>query len=167
MKLVLHCGVLLAAVMSLASFAFSDTLILSDGTRVTGYYEGGTARVVRFQTGSGVHEYDLLSVTEIRFGGDVTASGTPVASREAPRLLTPAEAARPVRSDTAANDAFRVPRGTPVLVRLANSINSEENEAGQTFRATLTDPLIVQGVEVAAETLLEFTLSKPLMVAAR
>ncbi len=35
-----------------------------------------------------------------------------------------------------------------MLVRLVDSIQSEENEAGQTFRATLEDPLVVEGIEV-------------------
>jgi hypothetical protein len=148
MNRIFRRGIALAAILSLCPFAFPDTLILKDGTRVTGYYEGGTARVVRFETGGRVREYDLLTVEEILFGGTVTSSGTPEAGREAPRLLTPDEAARPATSATAANGAFAIPRGTLMLVRLVDGINSEENETGQAFRATLADPLLVDGVEV-------------------
>jgi hypothetical protein len=145
----LHRGIVAAAIISLSPFAFSDTLILRDGTHVTGYYEGGTARVVRFQTSSGVQEYDLLSVVEVQFGGDTVPSGTESAARSMPRLLTPEESARPVRSDSAARTAFTVPPGTALLVRLTDAINSEESATGETFRATLAEPLFVEGLEVA------------------
>jgi hypothetical protein len=147
MKRIVHRFAMLAAIMSVASLAFSDTLILKDGTRVTGYYEGGTARVVRFDTGGRVQEYDLLSVDEILFGGGVAVEPAPVA-QPAPRLATPEESRRPVTSSTAANGAFTVPRGSSLLVRLIDGINSEEDATGQTFRASLADPLLVDGVEV-------------------
>lgn len=148
MARVFHWMVVVVAVMTWAPLAFSDTLILKDGTHVSGYYEGGTARVVRFQTPSGLREYDLFSVVEIQFGGDTVPSRTRTADVSTPRL-TPEEAARPVTPDSAKPTAFTVPPGTAILVRLVDSINSEKNESGQTFRATLDEPLFVQGIEVA------------------
>ena len=118
MKAVFYRGIVLVAVMSLPSFAFSDTLILKDGTRVTGYYEGGTARVVRFQNDSGIREYDLLSVAEIQFGGDVLTTKTVETHQEAPRLLSREETARPVTSDTAANTVFTAQQSRFILGRV-------------------------------------------------
>ena len=48
------------------------SLVLKDGTRITGYHEGGTFRVVRFQTELGLRVYDLLSVARIKFGDSRT-----------------------------------------------------------------------------------------------
>lgn len=158
MKTVLSFGSLLVGVLLFSVAGLGDTLVLKDGTVVTGYYEGGTSRVIRFQTDSGVREFDLLSVSEIRFGGDVVSSTpaiqtTPLTGAatedERPRLQTPAESARPVTSSAAIGTAFTVPRGSNVLVRMVDDINSEEDQPGQVFSATLAEPLLVEGIEVA------------------
>ena len=120
MKTVLKHGTLLVALMSLALTGFSDTLLLKNGDEIIGYYEGGTARVIRFRTDAGVQEYDLLAVAGIEFGGDVVESTPRTANppREAPteapaerldepvRLQTREEATRLPESGTAANTAF-------------------------------------------------------------
>jgi hypothetical protein len=163
------------ALAALAGTGLADTLVLKNGNQVSGYYEGGTSRVIRFRTDSGVGEYDLLTVEEIRFGGDVVSSSPqvvePVEIRsEAPRLArdsaaaaataTPANDA-PVRlqsrdeagqrpaTSSAANTAWTVPAGSRLTIRMNDAIDSEENQAGETFTATLAEPLMVEGIEVA------------------
>jgi len=42
-----------------------------------------------------------------------------------------------------------VPRGTTVNVRTIDRIESESSRTGQTFRASLADPLVVNGVTIA------------------
>jgi hypothetical protein len=141
------------AVLALGATGLGDTLILKDGTEVSGYYEGGTSRVIRFQTSTGVREFDLLSVSEIRFGGDVVSSTPAIqpapASTAPPRLATPEDATRPGTSRAAIGTAFTLPRGSNVRVRMIDAIDSEETEDGQTFRASLAEPLLVEGIEVA------------------
>ena len=126
--------------LSLATAAFSDTLILSDGSRVNGYYEGGTSRVVRFRTAGGVRDYDLLSVHEILF--DETGIPQTAAPVEAPRV----SAASSPRAEATA--AYTIPRGSTLLVRMVDAIDSEESQTGQTFRAALEEPLLIEGTEV-------------------
>src|SRR5690242_920786 len=41
-----------------------------------------------------------------------------------------------------------VPAGTPILVRLQESLSSETARAGQTFEAVLDEPLVAHGVTV-------------------
>ena len=73
MKIVSRWGLLLlVGLISLPLTSFSDTLVLKDGTRIVGYYDGGTLRVVRFQTELGLRVYDLLSVARIKFGESST-----------------------------------------------------------------------------------------------
>lgn len=161
-------GFLVVAILSLTIVGFADTLVLKDGTRVTGYYEGGTSRVIRFQTSTGLEEFDLLAVSEIRFGGDVVQSAPIVqpapapavaplpstsvpaaATQPAPRLARPEDAVPPGTSQAAIGTAFTLPRGSNILIRMVDAINSEENQAGQTFRASLAEPLVLEGIEVA------------------
>jgi hypothetical protein len=50
------------------SLASADILILKTGGRVTGSFDGGNARVVRFRTAYGdVKEYDILGVQQVQF----------------------------------------------------------------------------------------------------
>ena len=68
--------------VALALPAFADTLILKSGEKVTGYYQGGAARVIKFQTADGaVKDYDILSVQQIQFGDSATAAAPAGASR--------------------------------------------------------------------------------------
>ena len=49
--------------------ASADTLRLRDGRQISGFFEGGTPRVIRFRTDSGVQEYDILTVSAVRIAG--------------------------------------------------------------------------------------------------
>ena len=138
--------VLLAVLMSLAATGFSDTLVLKSGETITGYYEGGTARVIRFRTEDGLKEYDLLSVTRIQFGDEpVSVAGEPKAPEPEPvnvegpdvRLRTREDSPVVPRSTSAAEGAHTVPTGSVLLVRMIDSIDSEVDRVGQTFTATL------------------------------
>src|SRR5262249_28018247 len=55
----------------------ADTLVLKSGERVSGYFEGGSPRVVKFRTADGVvKDYDILAVQTIQFGDTTTPSST-------------------------------------------------------------------------------------------
>src|SRR5438128_7686412 len=70
----------LIAVLALAVPAFSDTLVLKNGERISGFFEGGSARIIKFRSNDGViKDYDLLAVQQIQFGED-KASTSPSTS---------------------------------------------------------------------------------------
>lgn len=71
---------LLVALMSLSLTAFGDTLRLRNGLQIAGMFEGGTSRIVRFRTDSGIQDYDILNVFSLRFG-DSPAATDPHKSR--------------------------------------------------------------------------------------
>ena len=91
--------------------AFSDTLVLKSGEKVTGYYEGGSARVIKFRTHDGaVKDFDLLSVQQIQFGDEKSASTTSNTntsntntSSTTPRLVPGSERVTRPASSNAAN----------------------------------------------------------------
>ena len=119
--------------------AFSDTLVLKGGDKVTGYFEGGSERVIRFRTSDGiVKEYDILSVQQILFG-DQTAE---------PRLLRGSERVTQPASSNAANTGWTIPTGSKIVVRMIDSINSETNKVGEEFIAVLDEPVSLDGIEV-------------------
>jgi hypothetical protein len=162
----------LAALM--AAPVFADTLVLKSGERVSGYFEGGSARVVKFRTSDGVvKDYDILSVQTIQFGDAATASSAPASApststRLAPTTntatnttTTPAAApqlrpsterppAQPT-SGAAANTAYTIPTGTKVTIRLIDSVSSEKQKIGDPFVAVLEEPVLYNGTEVVAK----------------
>lgn len=135
--------------------AFADTLILKSGERVSGYFEGGTARVVKFRTSDGaVKDYDLFSVQQIQFGEAAASNNNaaPAANRAAtadPRLRPSAERppARPA-ANNAANTGYTLPTGSKISIRMIDAVNSETQKMGDTFIAVLDEPIISGGVEV-------------------
>ncbi|HLQ75790.1 MAG TPA: hypothetical protein VK210_00450 [Terriglobia bacterium] len=151
MKTLATRNVLLAIVVSLAlaASALADTLILKTGERVTGYYEGGSARVVKFRSSSGdVRDYDILSVQQIQFSDDQKTTVLPTS--DAPQLRTPAERpSSPPVSSNAANTGYTIPTGSKLTIRMIDSISSEKQSVGTTFIATLDEPIIQDGIEVA------------------
>jgi hypothetical protein len=160
MRRLIQITTLMVALAVLAVPAFSDTLILKSGERVSGYFEGGTARVVKFRTGDGpVKDYDILSVQQIQFSDDKSSSSTPVkpatsapsssvTSSSQPRLVPGDQRVTKPTSSTAANTAFTIPTGSKITIRLIDSINSETNKVGETFVAVLDEPLSQGGLEV-------------------
>ena len=97
MKKLTQITTFVAVLTLLAVPAFSDTLVLKSGERISGYYEGGSARVIKFRVNDGsVKDFDLLSVQQIQFGDEKTAaapSPSPATSPNSsgPRLLPGAE----------------------------------------------------------------------------
>jgi hypothetical protein len=139
-----------------AAPAFADTLVLKSGERVSGYYEGGTPRTVKFRTGDGVaKDYDILSVQQIQFGeaaaakpaAPATSSAEPKPSAE-PRLVPGNERVTRPASSNAAATGFTIPTGSKITIRMIDSVNSETNKVGDTFIATLDEPLLQGGLEV-------------------
>jgi hypothetical protein len=144
------------AVVLFAAPAFADTLVLKNGERVSGYYEGGTARTVKFRTNDGAaKDYDILSVQQIQFGeaaaakpaAPATSSAQPKPSTE-PKLLAGNERVTRPTSANAAATGFTIPTGSKITIRMIDSVNSETNKVGDTFIATLDEPLLQGGLEV-------------------
>src|SRR5262245_2158699 len=148
--------VTIIAVFALAATAFSDTLVLKNGERISGYFEGGSARLIRFRTVDGVaKEYDLCSVQQIRFGDDKTTSfastsnaPAPVNKSTDPHLVPGTERViRPVSSN-AATTGWTIPTGSKIVIRMIDGISSEKNKIGDTFIATVEEPISQGGIEV-------------------
>jgi len=150
----------IAAFALFAVPAFSDTLVLKNGEKISGYFEGGSARVIKFRTSDGaVKDYDLFSVQQIQFGDEKAASNPTVSSNAAtarsaatsgadPRLVPGTERVTRPTSSNAANTGWTVPTGSRVVIRMIDSVNSETNKVGDTFVAVLDEPISQGGIEV-------------------
>ncbi|HLX42386.1 MAG TPA: hypothetical protein VKR43_03085 [Bryobacteraceae bacterium] len=132
----------LGVVMLSAVFSFADTITLRDGRAVNGSYLGGDSRSVRVAVGDRVDTYRVEEISTIVFGDP-----TP------PAPIPPPAAVREERRDEARIDAREARReeqraatelasGTAITVRMIDSVDSERDRMGQTFRASLDEPVV-------------------------
>jgi hypothetical protein len=142
--------VLLALLLSSASYA--DTLKLRSGRVVNGTYLGGTARQIRMDTGDRVETFDVGDVTSVQFTGSTSMSDMDQ-PQDRPRLrradsrgdgnvMRPEPASAPPET---ARGPIELPAGTNFVVRMVDSVDSQQNRVGQTFNASLDEPVMVDG----------------------
>src|SRR5258708_18092361 len=141
-------------ILATALTGFADTLYKKDGGIVTGTYLGGTARQVRLDLGDRVDSYDVSDVIKIEFKSAVASAPPPpprdvrrteVEPQDRGRLIRPDPPSRPA-PPPAASDI--IPEGTVLKVRMIDGVDSETSQLGQTFQASLDDPIMVDGQTV-------------------
>lgn len=137
-----------------AGLALGDTLTLKSGRSVQGTYLGGDARTIRMAVGERVDSFDLTEVSKIQFG-DQQATTAPAPPPPAPPAAPPPRAniMRPDR--TYSNEApppkpaeamvREIPSGTSIVIRMIDPVDSERDRIGQTFKASIDEPVYVNG----------------------
>ena len=148
---------------------FADTITLKNGRVINGTYLGGTARTIRVDDGNNVQTLDVSEIQRIEFGSDGSDDVARFGSRpqqsadaaarrvlqfqrgydnDRPVLRRPENVMRP-RSSAPAPRAVAasgtLPAGTNLVIRMIDAVDSETNRVGQTFRASLDQPVMVDG----------------------
>ena len=127
--------------LAIAALLPADTLILRNGSTINGKFVSGDSRSIRFATGSQVNTYDLADIDNLRFDG-ATAAQPPSAPPPPPEAPPPPSAAsRP-------SSGLSIPAGTDVSIRTIDAVDSEHDRRGQTYRASVDQPVIVNGQTV-------------------
>jgi hypothetical protein len=132
----------------------ADTLTLRDGRTIDGTYLGGDSREVRMAVGDRVQTYDIGAVRRVEFGPTMGAAA-PAPTSSSPMPVTPAAPQpvdppllrRPEAAPAAAGTAV-IPGGTNFVVRLIDSVDSDRDSVGQSYRATVDEPIVVGGKTV-------------------
>ena len=121
------------AALALAFTALADTLTLKSGRVVDGTYLGGSPRQVKMEIAGQIETFEVSEVSSIKFGGEAApATGN---------ILRPDPA--PVRAASAPAAASReIPSGTPIVIRMIDSVDSEVARVGQTFQASLDEAIV-------------------------
>lgn len=145
-------SVLIGAAAMLLS---ADTLTLRNGTTVQGTYLGGTSRQVRMDQNGDVRTYDIAQVQSVIFS-EPEYQAPPPPPPPPPRAVNP-PSDRPRyndqdrdsdRSRAPQSAGLTIPADTSVTVRMIDAVNSETSRLGETFRASLDEPVVVNGQEV-------------------
>jgi len=151
--------------------ASADSLYLKDGRVIRGTFMGGTSRDIRFmENGRTAETFPLQSVDNVVFGNgrpdnpNAGAYGNdgrrPDDRRADDRRVD--DRRYDDRRDTgyqnngdlnnrsrSVGDANTLPAGSVVTVRMIDSIDSDRTNEGRTYRASLDEPIVVNGAMVA------------------
>lgn len=130
------------------SIAVADVLTLRDGRTVRGTFLGGNARQVRVAVGEAVQNFSIDEIVFIEFGNGGRAMlapaqpatpATPAAPAPPAPPEPPAVAARPARPGT------EIPTGTAIVIRMIDDVDSQRDQVGQTFKASVDEPVLLNG----------------------
>ncbi|MEJ2008539.1 MAG: hypothetical protein P8Z30_10360 [Acidobacteriota bacterium] len=146
--------VTILAICFLAPLLRADTLKFNNGRTIEGKYLGGTDSQVTFYTNGRLEHFAIGDISSITFGSR-TSSSTAAAPPAPPAPATPApvvtqpQTAAQAASPNAPGADVLVPAGTHLVVRMIDGIDSNRNSVGDTFQASLEEPLIVNSTQVA------------------
>lgn len=157
-----------ALALALVPAGFADTITLRSGRVIHGTYLGGSPRQVRVEVGDQIRNLDISDIVRIEFGGggagprsemapppaapepperhEAYAPPPPPPPAPAPDPAPPREASAPPppAAPVPYTDAGGIvlPVGTNLLVRTIDGIDSQTARPGQTFAASLDQPVL-------------------------
>jgi hypothetical protein len=134
----------LAMVLAVTTFGFADTITLRSGRVIDGTYLGGTSRQVRVDVGDEVQTLDITDVARIEFGRPAPPPARSSSGDDRPVLRRPDNVMQPAPAP-APMGTMELPAGTNLVVRMIDGVDSETNSVGQTFAASLDEPVMVDG----------------------
>ncbi len=141
-----------AAIGMTALLMNADTLTLRNGSTVQGTYVGGNARQVRMDLNGDIRNYDIGQVQSVMFDSDQPPPPPPSSYPSSRPRLREGQDPGPNTGDTGYRNqplgGVTIPIDTEIKVRMIEPVNSETSRLGQTFRASVDEPVYVNGQEV-------------------
>jgi hypothetical protein len=141
----LLAGLTWAGLSCLALPASADTLQMKDGSVIQGRFLGGTQASVQFETNGKIELYNVSDIISVTFTS-TQATPTPPSMGAAPAAPPP-----PPAPAAASTNGITVPAGTHLLVRMIDSVDSDKNNVGDRFRASLDQDFVVDGAVIATK----------------
>lgn len=142
----------LSVFLLLANCVMADTVFFRDGHTVNGSFVGGDARTIRVAVGDRVETIRVADVDRISFGEPEQAYAPPVLRtppEEPAYRPAPAEEPPPPPPPAARRDDFgdraMIPSGAVLTIRMVDSVDSQRDYVGQTFKASLDEPVFDPG----------------------
>ena len=138
----------LSIFLLLANSVMADTVYFRDGHTVNGSFVGGDARTIRVAVGDRVETIRVADVDRISFGAPEQSYAPPV-MRTPPEEPAYQPAPPPPPPPSARRDDFgdraMIPSGAVLSIRMVDSVDSERDYVGQTFKASLDEPVFDPG----------------------
>ncbi len=139
-----------------SGMALADQIILKDGHQYSGKFVRADANAVEFRILGRIETFKTVDVSQIIFkepeivsppaGRNPTTSpdsGARVPPQDNPPADSPAANPRTASADTGRGATVTLPAGTDLTVRMQETVDTDRNRVGDTFQATLEEPLNV------------------------
>ncbi len=142
-------------VFLLPAVSRADVLMMKDGQAITGKFQGADQTSVNFLVNGQSRHYSIYDINSITFTspGAETSNPPTLQRRSEPAPLTPSPSADTARTRPRAPEPPRplnvtVHAGSVVTVRMIDEVDSAIDQLGKTYRASLDEPLVVDGETV-------------------
>ncbi len=133
---------------SFACTGVADTVNLRSGESVQGAFLGGTPRQIRVDVNGSIRTFDVGQVQSIAFDDPAPPIAPPPDNGAAdPGFRRDAHGYTAQDAPPQGSLGIIVPPDTKVTVRMIDAVNSQTARTGQTFRASLDEPIFVDGRE--------------------
>jgi len=125
----------------------ADVVVLKNGRELSGTFLGGDSRIIRFLDEAGrLQNISISQLDRVVFTGEGKPSGL---SSYPSEEVNPATDRPLFRQSMEAEALDTIPAGTVLVVRMIDSVSSDEDEPGDIFEATLEKPVVREGVMLA------------------
>ncbi len=145
------------------STAWGDQIILKDGREYSGKFMRGDENVIEFRVLGRVETFKVSEVTRIIFREPEIQNPLPgrsmssapdagAAGHQGPpaeRDLKSQPAAQPGAPAYSDGSSANFPAGTSLTIRMEETVDTDRNRVGDMFRASLDDPLSIEGSTIA------------------
>jgi len=135
-----------------AAIASADSINLRNGDSVQGTYLGGSARQIRVDVNGNIQTYDIGQVQSVVFSDANYQAPSQTGAYPPPQSAPPREAAYNApppgynpNGGPGGPLGITIPGDTQLVVRMIDSVDSEKARLGQTFRASIDEPVVVNG----------------------
>jgi len=125
----------------------ADTLVLRNGATVEGIYAGGDSHQVRMDQNGNIRAFDLAQVQSVIFSETGYQPPPPAPSPSSSSSYPPQYSDGNYQPPPPQAAGITIPIDTPVKIRMIDSVNSDSSRLGETFRASLDEPVYLNGQE--------------------
>ncbi len=129
--------------LTAASLMSGDTLVMTNGSSVDGSFVSGSNRTIRFAVGDKVNSYNLAEVASISFSGGSGPGASTSGGQQSNSY--PNSAQSTTATDTGRSGAGEIPAGTEIVIRMIDAADSQYDQLGKTYRASVDQPVVVNG----------------------
>ena len=131
--------------LAFVTISSADVVTLRSGRTVEGQYLGGDSRSIRIASGDRVETFDIDEVSNLQFSlGQQNSSRSSDSRPPETRVLRP-DRERDYSRQAQSPQGTELPSGTSIVIRMIDDVDSERDRLGQTFRASVDEPVTLNG----------------------
>jgi hypothetical protein len=148
----MHKCIVPALLVAMAGILPADVLRLRDGRSINGRLISASSRQIQFiedgQRSS--RSYSVTNVDRVEFGTSANVgSNGPIGTSNQSGEYAASSSRVPTDSARARTGNYSIPAGSVIRLRMIDSVNSDKTDVGDTYRASLESPIVVDNRTLA------------------